>query len=184
MTASTMPSVMNWLQHAAAARPQRRANRKFPLTRFGTREQQVREVRARDEQHERDGALQHPDGLLHLAHHVVLQRIDPVVDASSDWGHGDWRSELGQRPSSVSRSARACSIVTPGLRRPTRYRKWPPRLPGFAGSMRQRPPQLDLLVVHVVAGRHDADDAVRSPATSMRRPTVAGFAPNALRQSS
>ena len=61
-------------QQAPTARAERRADREFPLPRFGAREDQVRQVGAGDEQHESHRALQHPQRRADPAHHVGLQR--------------------------------------------------------------------------------------------------------------
>ena len=72
-------------QDRGASRAQRRADRKLALPRLGARQQQVRQIRTGDEQHEADGALQHPESAAHAADHVVLQAIEPAAGGSSDW---------------------------------------------------------------------------------------------------
>jgi len=47
-------------EQASARCAERGANRELALARFGTREDQVGQVRARDEEDEADGSLQHP----------------------------------------------------------------------------------------------------------------------------
>ena len=64
-------------EQAAAARAERGADRELLLPRLRSREQQVGEVRAGDEQHEPDGALQDPQRRRHVADDVVLERVVP-----------------------------------------------------------------------------------------------------------
>ena len=54
-------------EQPSAAGAERRAHGKFAMARFGAGQQQVRQIRAGDEQHEADGDLQHPDRLTGLA---------------------------------------------------------------------------------------------------------------------
>jgi hypothetical protein len=70
-------------QQARLARAHCRANRDLPLARRGASEEQVGDVRARDEQHAADGAEQH-------------EQADAQLRAHEGIGHGDvfsWRPE-------------------------------------------------------------------------------------------
>ena len=60
---------------------ERRAHRELLLPRLGADQQQVGDVRARDEQHHADRAHQHPQHALDVADEVVLQRPDVRRDA-------------------------------------------------------------------------------------------------------
>ena len=62
-------------QQPAAAGAERRAHGKLAMTRLRAREQQVGEVRARDQQHEPDRRLQHPDGAAGAADDFLLHRL-------------------------------------------------------------------------------------------------------------
>ena len=147
-------------QQPPASGAERRADRELPLPRLGARQQQVGEIGAGDEQHEPDRALQHPQRRADAADEVVLQPVEPQP-MSLRVGRVRRRSAAATCASIDSRSARACASVTPSLSRPTRYRKWPPRPPGFAGSIVSGSQTCTRSVVDVVARRHDADDARR-----------------------
>jgi len=122
LTVSRQPSAMNCAAAGRARRPSPRG-RELLVPRLGAPEQQVREVRARDEQHEHDGGLQHPHGRPRAADDLRLQRIVakptvvrvgvctrcsrgglsmPVIDRCQPWSTG--------------------SSVAPRARRPMRYR--------------------------------------------------------------
>ena len=53
---------------------ERGANRDLALARRGPRQQQVRDVDTRNQQHEADGAEQQPERLANIAHHRLVQR--------------------------------------------------------------------------------------------------------------
>jgi hypothetical protein len=61
---------------ARAAGAERRANRDFLPARQRTREQEIGDVGARDEQHESDGANQHDERAPDVADDLFLQRHD------------------------------------------------------------------------------------------------------------
>ena len=61
---------------AAAARAERVADGDLTLTRAGPREQQIRDVRAGDQQHEADRAEHHQQARAHVADDLVLKRDD------------------------------------------------------------------------------------------------------------
>ena len=86
--AKTDDSATSGQQHAlseqladdpAAVGTHRGANGQLALTPCRTREQQVGDVRARDQKHERDGAEQHQQRRLHLAGCRLPHRHDPNV---------------------------------------------------------------------------------------------------------
>jgi len=52
------------------SRAKHRANRQLLLPRLGPRQQQVRDIRARDQQHRADGEQQHEERGPHLAEHL------------------------------------------------------------------------------------------------------------------
>ena len=81
-----------------------------------------------------------------------------------------------------STSALAWLAATPCFKRPTRYRKCPPRLPGAGRIEREWQPDLHLRVVNVVARRHDAHDPRRNAVdldNPRRRPTPRSRTPTA-----
>ena len=53
---------------------QRRANRELLLASFRSHQQEIGDVGAGDQQHDADGAHQHPQHLTHIAHHILLHR--------------------------------------------------------------------------------------------------------------
>ena len=59
-------------EQPAAAGAKRRAHRELAVTCLGARQQQVREVRAGDQQHEADRGLQHPDRAAGAAEDLLL----------------------------------------------------------------------------------------------------------------
>jgi hypothetical protein len=59
---------------ASRSRADRRADRQLLLARIGAHEQQVRDVRAGDEQHHADRAHQHPEDAPDIADEILLQR--------------------------------------------------------------------------------------------------------------
>ena len=61
---------------AAARAAERGADRDLALAARGAHQQQVRDVRARDQQHEADGAEQHEQRLPHVADEHLADRID------------------------------------------------------------------------------------------------------------
>jgi hypothetical protein len=63
-------------QHARAAGPEREPHGDLALPVGGAREQQVRDVRARDQQHEGDRAQQQHQRGAHVADHGLVQRLD------------------------------------------------------------------------------------------------------------
>ena len=146
------------LHHAAPARAERRPDGELLLARVGSREQEIGEVRARNDQHESDDALQNPDRRLHAADDVVLQRIDPKPMPGRVRHVGIRRDvlpvhelHLEVRPRQRERHAR--------LEATDQIEKVAAAVSRIDGIQRERQPQLDLLIVHVVAARHDADDA-------------------------
>ena len=62
-------------QQPAAAGAERGAHRELAMPRLGARQQQVGEVGARDQQHERHRRLQHPDGAAGAADDLLLHRL-------------------------------------------------------------------------------------------------------------
>ena len=60
----------------STACPERGANRNFALARRGTREQQIRDIGARDKQHESNRREQHQQRRPHVTDHIVMQRSD------------------------------------------------------------------------------------------------------------
>ena len=77
------------------------------------REQQVRDVRARDQQHERDRAHHREDHQLHLVRdHPVCERPATVTPALVLVG-----VRRREPPATACRSVAACSAETPGFSR-------------------------------------------------------------------
>jgi hypothetical protein len=72
-------------RQAAAPRAERGAHRELLPACIGPNQHQIRDVRARDEQHRTDRAHEHPERARHAADQVVLQRADdrrdsPILD--------------------------------------------------------------------------------------------------------
>ena len=139
---------------------ERRANRKLFLSGLGACEQQVREVCARDEQHKGDSALEYPQRRRDSADEILLQPVEPDAMALRvrrvhfrielrplHQQALDVCARLGQRHA-VSQASDEVEEVTAAI-------SW------GRGIERQRQPDLHLGVVHVIAGRHDADDPPR-----------------------
>ena len=148
-----------------SAGAERRADRELPLPRLGAREDQIRQIGAGDEQHEADRSLQHPQRGADAADHVGLHRLHlQPMRCRSGWACGacrlplsaplrDHRVEIGLRlreRHAVLQSADQIQEVAAARRFGNVFR-----------IDRQRQEDLDALVVDVVAGRHDADDARR-----------------------
>ena len=117
----------------------------------GPRDQEVREIRARDQQHEPDRGLQDDERLPHAADDVVVQRIeaDLVVVGFGTWPVG---TIVRHCSSSRSTSASACARVTSVLQPADQVEAV------TAARVRQRCrvdgerlPDLDLRIVHVVS---------------------------------
>ena len=73
----TIPSVTNWPSILQPARAERSPDGELTPPGVGAREKEVRQVRARDQEDEPDGALEHPERLLDVPDHVVLEVVDP-----------------------------------------------------------------------------------------------------------
>jgi hypothetical protein len=65
-----------------AARPERRPDGQLLPAAQAARQQQVRDVRARDEEHARHGADEHADRSAHAADHLILERHDAERQAA------------------------------------------------------------------------------------------------------
>ena len=120
------------------------------------REQQVRDVRAGDEQHEADRAEQQPERRDRVrVEEVVLERLDaraPArVRARDDRRRSAWPRD--------TMSALACASVTPGFRRPRTSSQWKSWL-SCSGVNASGRIQLALESIRN-AGRQHADDRVR-----------------------
>ena len=73
---STTPSTSSPRDEPPAARAERGADPHLAAAPGRARQQQVRDVGARDEQHQRDRAEQHQHPAAHLAHEMLVQRDD------------------------------------------------------------------------------------------------------------
>ena len=124
------------------------------------RQQEIRKVRARDQEHEANGCLQHPDRetrraddlFLHRLHlervtvrceHVIL-RASPLAPARHE------RCKLGLR------LRRRDAVLHP----PNQIQEMVSAVLAIRGIELQRQPHLDVVVHDVETGRHDADDFV------------------------
>jgi hypothetical protein len=152
-------------QQPEAAGAEGRTDRELFLPRLGPRQNQVREVGAGDQQNEADRALQHPQRRADGADDITLQRLRldhvsgrgspvrhvevgpsrllPFVDQPIDVGLCRLRRHAGLQASDQEQEVAAAAGRE-------RFR-----------IDRQRQEHFDPLVVDVVAGRHDADDARR-----------------------
>ena len=109
--------------HPQAAGAERGTHGDLALASFGAREQQVRDVRAGDEQEERDRAEQQPDRAADRSDDFVGQRQRRPCRTASARGYSP--SSVIARAMPCSSSA-ACCTVTPGFRRAAAYRPWLP----------------------------------------------------------
>ena len=153
-------------EQAPAARAERRPHGEFLVPRFGARQQQVRQIRARDQQDEQHRALQHPHRRPRAADDLRLQRIEAqamrrrvrrvdallarrVVHAGDrPLPAGEQRVELGLRGGERLPSGEAADevqIVTAAI-------------PAVRRIEHERQVHLDALVREVELRRHDADD--------------------------
>ena len=114
------------------------ADRDFLLTIDRAREQQVGDIGARDQEHERDGARQHQQRRPDVLHELILRRASPAR------GRSCWTRETPPRAAarSVSISTRACSSVTPGFSRA--IGKMPGCQPRSSGSVAAHGPNGDV----------------------------------------
>ena len=93
----------------SAAGAQRESRRNLLTPRHRAHEQQIRHIRARNQQDEHDGAAEDPKRLPDAAHHRLVQRVTRAMRSGSRLGSG------GRLGDPRSRSACACSRVTPGF---------------------------------------------------------------------
>ncbi len=124
-----------------AARPEGRADRDLGAAAGGPDEKQVRDVRARDQGHEPDGAEQHEQRGPHLAHESLRERPDDGGGAAVRAREDDAQPvgdgvDLGARP--VDRRPRAAG--GPRLRDSARRAAWRRRDRRRAAPRRRRPP--------------------------------------------
>ena len=145
-------------QQPPAAGAERRTNRELALPRLGAREHQVRQIGARDEQHEHDGPLQHPQRRSQAANQIVVQPIEAepmrvgvrhVARSGLEWPLHEHRFEID--PGLLQ-----AHVVFQPADEVQKVSAAPAWIRGVEG---QRQPDLDALIVHVVARRHDADNA-------------------------
>ena len=107
-------SVKQLSKEATASRTERGANRELATPRRRAREQQMRDVRARDEQHERHRARQHEQRIAKLHALAPASMITRVESATLP-------SRETRRRAKIESSSRARRrIVTPGRSRPIR----------------------------------------------------------------
>ena len=148
-----------------AGRTESRPDRVLAHPAVGPRDEEVGQVRAGDEQHERHGALQDDERLPDAADDVFLQRVhaQPVRLRSGVVGRvRPGRDRLGpfrQHPIDFGERLRMRHAVLPPsdqIEEMAAARRRERR-----GVDRERLPELDLLIVDVVAARHDPDDLVR-----------------------
>ena len=146
----------------AAARAERGADGDFAPAGGAAREQQVRDVGARDQQHRRDRREQHDEPEPVVADEHVLE---PAHDARRACRCADSPARCARRWRSARLAPPARS--TPGCRRPSAFRNDAPRC---VGPLRRKPRRHDrhpdvgrVLGVEgeLEAGRHHADDRDR-----------------------
>ena len=121
-------------EQPAAAGAERRAHGKLTMTGLGARQQQVREIRAGDEQHESDGGLQDPDRAAGAADDRVLHRLHlkraygrpsrprrrSAADAAKTWSLVPTPTRSPQFCISAFSSVCAACGLTPSFNRPIR----------------------------------------------------------------
>ena len=90
-TASSTLSVSNWRTSDARSAPSADSNRDFLHARRRAREQQIRDVRARDQQHEPDSAEQHEQRRSNLAgrHLVIVRSLQRPIVGGYEFGFFD-----------------------------------------------------------------------------------------------
>jgi hypothetical protein len=157
-------------QQASASGAERRADRKLAAPCFGAREQQVGQVRARDQQYEADRDLQHPDGAAGAADDFLLHRLHLEDVAKS--GVRLLRSGVRwRRREDVVRGADPLAPVPDecgqlGLRRrlgdavlqpPDQVEDVIAAILAIGGIQAERQPDLGAVVHHIQARRHDAE---------------------------
>ena len=99
---------------AAAGRAHRRADRDLAFSRGGPHEQQVRDVRAGDEQHEGDGANQHEQRRPDVADHPFLQQLHAEAALGAERCP---ETCCGTAPAAACICVFAIASVTPGFSR-------------------------------------------------------------------
>ena len=176
-------------QLAHEARPraaERRPHRQLALARGRAHEQQVRHVRARDEQHERDGAHERQDRGPHVGDEILVHRLDADVHAGGLLD-GELRAQVRRhRLDLVLRPARE----TPGLRRAITRRKTLMREPA-AKSTRSGVHRSGARATFVPGGNRSSNPGSSTPITSNGRsprrttvPTIAALPPKRRCQNS
>ncbi len=164
-------------QQLDSSRTERRADCELLLTRLGARKQEVGQIRARNQQHEDDGALQHEHRRPRAADNLRLKQVEahPVILRIRGM------DTVGRRMNAVGGACRPCG----------QQRGSPVREHGFqlgarrgqsgavaqssnqveiviravltiGGVQHQRHPDLRMLVRDVEAGRHDPHDGPAS----------------------
>jgi hypothetical protein len=102
-------SVNSWRSIRARPAPKRRSHGDFPLPRFCAREEQIRDVGARDEEQESDGAEQQPDGAPHVADDFITQgehdRVELHLDRIQSFGGHRSRDVVQLRCGTLNRGA-------------------------------------------------------------------------------
>ncbi len=150
------------------------ADGELAMTRFGAREQQVREIGAGDQQDEADGRLQHPDRAAGASNQLVLHRLhlQDVAPAGVGLGIRAGRQRGEYMPllqagtlSPVTEQRRELRLRL--LRRDVVFQpadqieKVTAPVGADAGIESEREPHLGPVVHHVGARRHDADHLAR-----------------------
>ena len=177
-TASTRLSVSSCRTSRAAARAERGAHRHLAPARRAAREQQVRDVGARDQQHRGDRAEQHD------------QRRAGSRSTSTSWnGRHERRrarrcagSPRRSAPAIADSSACAAGSATPGRSRPIAFRNDAPRWSAHCAEKRDARTGIQIcgrvfgVERKLEARRHHADDGDRSPSSVIGLPTIDGVA--------
>ena len=102
---------------AAASRAERGAHRQLAAARAAAREEQIGEVGARDQQHQRDARGQHHQRRPHSHRHLFHERADAHFDRTA-LAEDQLRQRADRQPRATAvPSASACAAVTPGARR-------------------------------------------------------------------
>ncbi len=144
-------------QQPPAAGAERRADRELPLARLRACEHEVRQVGARNEQHETHRPLQNPERSPQAPDQIVLQPVEPETVpfeirhvSASALG----RPLLQHRLKIGPRLCEADAVLEP----PDEVEEMTAAVTGVRGVERQRQPHLNSLVVNVEPRRHDSDD--------------------------
>ena len=161
-------------QQPAAPGTQRGPHRELAMARLRAREQQVGEIRARDQQHESNRGLQHPDRAAGAADDLLLHGIH--LQDVAEVGLPLFRRFRQRRKDVILLAGTLSPVLNQrgelglrGLRRdavlqsPDEIQKVVAAILAIGGIETDRHPDLGAVVHHVGARRHDADHFASQP---------------------